>query len=175
MKSWWASLGLWGAALAGAGTWGYGLTQQTAIEVQMNQTLQTISRAIAQTSNSAMQTSVALQPLVATSQALSGAELLQRSTAAHITHMNHTLVHVASIEQVIVSQLEALNSATLGVGGQLSKIVFLNSQLLTSSQTSVQQVQQVNNNLDHIGTLTAQSIDHLHHLNARFAAFKILP
>lgn len=169
------SSGLWLVGLAGAGVFGYSLTQQTAIQIQMNQTMQQIDEAIVNTGRLVAGTATALHPLVSTTAALNSIEHKEQGTVADLASMNQHLAQLAQTEGGIVSGLGSLNQKTQSVSADLSVMSQVNASLLQSSGSSASQARLEATRVGQLNGMTSTSIGQLQQLNHKLSALKLLP
>lgn len=167
--------GLWLAGLVGVGLFGYSLTQQTAIQIQMNRTMTQIDQAIIGTGQLVDGTAQALQPLVATTNALAEIEHKEQGTVANLANMNQHLADLANTETGIVTGLDSLNQVTHAVSVDLSNMSQVNASLLQSSMASSSQARLEATQVGQLNGMTTTSITQLHRLNGKLSALKLLP
>lgn len=175
MHKLWISSGLWLAGLLGVGMFGYSLTQQTAIQIQMNKTMAQINQAIVNTGELVDGTAQALQPLVATTNALNSIEQKEKATVADLASMNQHLANLAQTESGIITGLDSLNQVTHGVSVDLSNMSQVNASLLQSSVSSASQARLEATRVGQMNGMTNTSINQLHQLNGKLSALKMLP
>ncbi|MBX6353291.1 MAG: hypothetical protein IRZ10_08120 [Thermoflavifilum sp.] len=166
---------LWLAGLAGAGMFGYSLTQQTAIQLQMNQTMKQINQSIATSKKLTQQTSVILQPLVGTTEALAGIEQLETQSLSDIESMNNHLRDIAKGEQGIITGLDHLNVVTDQARTGLIRLASLNGQLLDANQQTASMAAEEATRVSQLNSMTETTIAQMHQLNQKFAALKMVP
>lgn len=171
----WMTSGLMLAGLLGLGTFGYSLTQQTAIQSQMNQTMNQINVSIATTGGLVAQTVTALKPLYSTTSALANIEIQQQSTISYLKQMNQHLQNLATLESSIVTGLDNLNQATQNVSTDLTGMAGLNNQLLNANGSSVIQANSEAAKVGQLSQMTNTSISQLHQLNGKLSGLKALP
>lgn len=175
MSKLWVTGGLWLAGLVGVSVFGYSLTQQTAIQAQMNQTMLQIDAAIVTTGGLVDGTAKALQPLVATTKALKTIEQKEQATVSDLTSMNQHLADSAQTENGIVQGLDSLNQVAQGVNHDLSNMSQVNALLLESSISSAGQANLEAMKVGQLNGMTATSIAQLQQLNHKLSALRMLP
>jgi hypothetical protein len=161
--------------LAGAGMFGYSLTQQTAIQMQMNLTMKQINESITTTRELTKQTSVILQPLVGTTEALAAIEKLEEESLSDIESMNGHLRDIAKGEQGIIQGLDRLNVVTDQARTGLIHLSSMNDQLLAANRQTLQMAQQEASHVSQLNHMTDTTISQMHQLNRKFAVLKLLP
>ncbi|MFB5190156.1 hypothetical protein [Alicyclobacillus fastidiosus] len=162
-------------SLAGLGVFGYSMTQQTHIQSQMNHTMTTMNKDVAETTPLVAATSKALAPLVATTDALSQIEQQESKTVLDISAMNAHLRTIGASEQQVLTGMTALFQATSDVNRGLGDVTSTTDSVLSASESSASGASA---ETSHIGTLnqqTADVISQLNQLNNKLAALKLLP
>jgi hypothetical protein len=175
MKVRWRSVSLIVLGVIGIGLFGYSLTQQTAIQRQMNGTMAEINQSILTTGHVVAQTGVVLQPLDATTTALASIEKSEQATTASLAAMNSHLKNIGNTEQQIISNLDVLNGVTGQVKSTLVDMQSVGNQLYTFSDTSLQQATQEAAAVGDLNRMTDTSIAELHQLNSKLSALRLLP
>jgi hypothetical protein len=160
---------------AGVAAFVYSLLQITAIQAQMNQTMQTINTSVAATGAIVQDTAQALQPLTATTQALVHIEQRQVQTTGHLAAMNNHLRNIGAAESAIISHLDSLNQTENQIIGQLSTMAEVNRQLLQKSQDSTAQAWTEANRVNQLNDMTATSIQELHEMNGKLKVLRLVP
>jgi chaperonin cofactor prefoldin len=171
----WQSASLLILGIAGLATFGYSLTQQTAIQRQMNETMGQINQSILTTSHVVAQTATVLEPLDATTKALSSIETSEEKTTASLASMNNHLRGIGATEQNIISSLDTLNNVTGQVSSTLTVMQSVGGQLYAVSEASLQQANGMSSRVGDLNHMTDTSISQLHQLNSKLSALRALP
>jgi hypothetical protein len=159
----------------GGGLFGYSLMQQTELQGGMNDTMTLINRSIAATGQLVQETSVALDPLAATTAGLAQIEQREEQTVQHLNVMNEHLAKTADYERTIIHGLEALNGTTSGVGGRLDDMKRVVEALNRASGGIETQSTAEDRNVQQLNEMTQTSIDELRRLNDKLAPLRLLP
>ncbi len=159
----------------GIASFGYSIAKQTAIQMQMNTTMRQIDNSIVATGALVSRTSGALTPLVATTVALEGVELHEKSTVNNLKSMNNYLRAIGLTEQNIIHGLDALNASTDGVTQELSSMQNLNHELQVANQSSVKQGRSESGQIENLNSMTQTSVSQMHRLNGKFAMLRVIP
>ena len=162
-------------SVAGLAAFVYSLLQLTAIQAQMDQTMEAIRTSVGTTSQLVGQTSKALQPLTKTTQALLAIEQNQKDTTSHLMSMNNHLRQTGNIESSIIDRLDSLNASTSQINAQLSGMQNVNAQLLSQSRQSVAQANQETAGVADLNGMTSTSIQEMHQLNGKLSVLRLLP
>jgi hypothetical protein len=164
-----------GACVIGLGLFGYSLTQQTEIQLQMGHTMGAVNQSVVQTSGIVASTSEALSPLLATTKALAGIETQEQQTVTDLQGMNDKLQKTAVTEQSIILHLNQLNGTTNAISGDLSGLSSVNGRILGVSQQSSSQGSIEAGRVGDLNGMTDVSISQLNQINHRLEALKLLP
>lgn len=175
MKIRWGGVTLLTLGVIGLGVFGYSLTQQTAIQRQMNDTMAAINQSILTTGQVVAQTSTVLQPLDATTHALASIESSEQATTSNLASMNVSLRNTGRTEQQIITALDGLNRTTGQVSTDLTDMQSVGNQLYSVSETSLHQATQEANSVGSLNRMTDTSIAQLHQLNSKLSALRLLP
>jgi hypothetical protein len=160
---------------AGVAAFVYSLFQMTAVQAQMNQTMQTINTSVAATGSIVQDTAQALQPLTATTQALVHIEERQVQTANHLAAMNNHLRNIGAAESSIIIHLDSLNQTESQIIRQLSSMAEVNRQLLQKSQVSTAQAWTEASRVNQLDGMTTTSIQELHQMNEKLKILRLVP
>lgn len=164
-----------GAAVVGLGLFGYSLTQQTNIQLQMEHTMTAVNQSVVQTSTVVGRTTGALKPLLGTTSALASTEVKEQSTVSALQSMNAKLQATANVESSILLHLGQLNQTTRTVSHSLSTLNAVNSQVLQASRASSGQGQTEASQVGQLNSMTNTSIFQLQQINHRLSALSLLP
>lgn len=175
MKGSWLNVLLLLGGVLGAGTFGYSLVQQTAIQSQMNHTMMLINGSIVSTGAVVRQTSQTLQPLVETTQALATIEQQEEQTVTALHAMNQHLANTAVSEKGLITVLDALNHVTEGMSRHISNMEQVNNSLLSLGSQSVSQAQREAQQVGTLNSLTQTSITELRTINQKLYPLRVLP
>jgi septal ring factor EnvC (AmiA/AmiB activator) len=171
----WVSVGLILAGMLGAGTFGYSLLQQTALQGQINGAMQVINQSIDTTGQIVKQTSVTLDPLTETTQSLAEIQQQEEQVVQHIAAMNASLEWIAKSETGIITGLESLNQVTQSASMALYGMGQTNSSILQASSLSAQQGNQEAGQVAELNRLTQYSIVQLKEMNDKLYMLRQLP
>ncbi len=163
------------ACVVGLGLFGYSLTQQTNIQLQMGQTLTAVNQSVVQTGTIVGRTSRALSPLLGTTTALAGIETKEQSTVASLQGMNDKLQATAVVEASILLHFGTLNQTTQNVQGAISRLGTIDGKVLGASQASSQQGNTEANQVGQLNSMTDTSISQLQQINHRLELLKLAP
>jgi len=169
------NLYVWLASVLGVGMFGYSLTQQTAIQLQMNQTMDHVAVSLAATPPLVAQTAQALAPLTATTSALANIDRQEQQTVTDLTRMNEHLANIGASEKGIVRGLDHLNQATSSLTLQLQTVSSTNAQLLDENSIAANLGVKEANQVGDLSTQTNTSIEQLKRLNDKLSALSALP
>ncbi|MCY0892192.1 MAG: hypothetical protein OWR52_01600 [Acidibacillus sp.] len=162
-------------SLLGVTLFGYSMTQQTAIQGQMDNTMLTINQALHQTAPLVTATSKALTPLVATTSALIAIEQREQQTVGSIIQMNEQLQTTGNTEQAIVVGLQQLYSVSAATSQSISAVARVNGGLLSQSQSSAVQAHTEADQVTQLNDQTGVAISQLSSLNHKLSLLKLLP
>ncbi|QQE78290.1 hypothetical protein [Alicyclobacillus sp. SO9] len=169
------SVAMVAAGASGLGVFGYGLTQQAKIQKQMDGTLQQVNHSVKQTTGLVQHTSKILSPLDSTTRALAAMENQEKSVVLHLNGMNHTLGTMATTEQQTITILSQLNQTEQSVTQRLQNVSDVNGQILSANKASVGQANWEAAHLASMNSMTGLANQHLHVINQRLSALKLLP
>ncbi|WAH36145.1 hypothetical protein [Alicyclobacillus dauci] len=171
----WFTVVSWVASAAGLGIFGYSMTQQTNIQMQMNRTMAQMNQSIHDTTPLVAATSKALEPLAATTSALSQIEIQEQHTVSDLAAMNTRLKTIGDSEGQVLAGMNSMLTETTAVGQEIGTVSNTTGGVLHASSSSAVSAQAEANDLAALNQHTADVIAQLHKLNTKLSALKLLP
>jgi|SRR5579875_1122659 len=171
----WLTITSWGLSVIGLTVFGYSLTQQTKIQLQMNQTMAQIDTSLGETTPLVSATSNALQPLVGTTLALANIERQEQLTTNDLFAMNQHLRTIANTERGILVELHNLDDVTTQVSQNIAAVSSVNQGIFSTSQTAASQAGEEAGQVGSLNQQTQTATAQLHTLNHKLSALKLLP